>query len=182
MRRWGTVLGLAFGLVAVTGIGFAAFTSQATIGVNASAGSMDVVWVGPSSPAVVTSASYVNCAVTLSATAVTWSISNLAPGDSCTIPSSDGIVLDNIGTIPATMSEQAYISSGSCGWYITYNYGAGTIPVSPTPPTVFGTLAGGATAPAGGYSATFGFDSGQGDGCQGASISLTVYYNATAGT
>jgi hypothetical protein len=181
MRKW--VVGAVAILAAISlgGIGFSVFTSSVAVQVNGQAGSIQVIWTGPGLPAVTTSNPYVSCTVSLSASVILLTLQNVAPGDSCTLPASDGVQLSNIGTIPATLSQQAHFFPGPCYWFFTENYGPAIVPNSPTPPAEFATLAGGASAPAGGYTFTTGLEPGQGNSCEHASVEYVLYTNATAG-
>jgi hypothetical protein len=122
----------AVAIVAVGGIGFAAFTANAYINGTAGAGNVQLAWCNPG---------YASCAAYYGATGPTTyfasdpgvnicptptvitsvttedtlvlSATNLAPGDYCTFTAS----LDNVGTLPVSVSGNgAYGGAGSgCG-------------------------------------------------------------------
>ena len=109
-RKWVLGLATAITLVAVGGMGFAAFTSTATINATATTGSINLAWTPVGTPNVgagtliLTNTSYTTCTSSVTSSLVTITAGNLAPGDSCTISTTYGLLLSNTGSIPATVA------------------------------------------------------------------------------
>lgn len=96
-------------VVAVGGIGFAAYTSSATLYGSATSGdlSLGFAYAGGSS------GTYAQCSVTyLSGAVASFSATDLSPGDSCSVTL--GVI--NNGTLPATSESSAftYTSGNLC--------------------------------------------------------------------
>jgi hypothetical protein len=112
--------------LAVTGIGFAAFTSGAFIGASGTAGTVgpltwgSVVGTGKGGPG----ASYVSCGYSIgtkvnTSDLLTITAGPLAPGDYCTFAAT----LYNAGSLPALPSEAIGATSGSAAvcHYLEYS-------------------------------------------------------------
>jgi len=114
-RKW--VIGLIALLIAVTmgGIGYAQFTSSVSLSVNASAGTVALSWID-STPTLTGCPAYATCSASLTAGALSMTCGPLAPGDSCTLPQSDGVYLENSGSLPATVSL-AFVSQTGPGCF-----------------------------------------------------------------
>jgi len=165
-------------VVAVGGIGFAAFTANAYVNGTAQAGTLNLYWsnLGETSA----SSSYVSCSdyiTTLTTTSDTLNVSasNLAPGDYCTF-SGD---LNNGGSIPAVTYDQLSSVTGSgCNWFAVDNFGGHSYPPIESPLGPITITSGSPLA----YSLEMGLSSGQGNGCQGANLGITLTFSATAGS
>jgi hypothetical protein len=171
----GLVAVVAF--VAVGGLGFAAFTTSAYINGSAGAGTFQLQWQGPATGT--PSASYVSC-ITPYATTTTnasdtlvLSAGNLAPGDYCVFTAQ----LVDIGTLPGNTYDFITSVAGPCSWFFSDNYGGHTAP--PVPETPLGPLGITPSSPIS-YSATLGLWAGQGNACQGATLTFSVTVTGTA--
>jgi hypothetical protein len=104
------VMVTAVAIVAVGGIGFAAFTSTITANISSTAGTISLVWGGFTYNAYHedgTPATYVSCSATAGGAgyaSVSISVTNLAPGDYCVIQSN---IID-AGNIPGTVTQTLY--------------------------------------------------------------------------
>lgn len=114
MRLKAATAGLVCLAILVTaGTGFAAFSSSAYVNGSASAGSLGpLVW--GASPTNSLSAPGITCADSVTTTSTTddtllLSAGNLAPGEECTYADT----LSNLGTLPATATEQVTSASGA---------------------------------------------------------------------
>lgn len=130
-------------VVAVGGIGFAQFTSNASYTGIGYLGTFHLTWTGgtntgsPGASALETvtcttptingatgyyeatcSANPANtwtiCSISFSGNTFTMTEHNLAPGDGCEMPASDGVQLTNTGTLPGTVSLTTGPGLGSC--------------------------------------------------------------------
>lgn len=176
-KRWIMGLVAVVAVVAVGGIGFAAFTTSAYINANASAGTLNLYWTLPESPVTCSQSynepsysvtSFVNGSDTLNIAA-----NNLAPGDYCTFYAT----LNDGGSLPANVYDGITALGGSCTWFYEDNFGSHSAP--PVPETPLGPLPISPSSPIN-YGAYLGMVSGQGNGCQGATLSFTVTVTATA--
>jgi hypothetical protein len=156
-------------LVAVGGIGFAAFTATATVNGTATGGTAELYWSG--SPAVYTSGYVMGCAPSFSgspATVMTLAPTGFAPGDYCQVYET----LVNGGNVGVTLSSAPTITgiSGGSGcttgeWTISDNSGAAP-----------------ALAPGNTYSfeVTVSLNSGVTNECQGATASISDVVTGTS--
>jgi len=108
-----TVVSLfALSLLALTGIGYAAFTSNITITGTASAGTLQVQFASPvtssGSPATSTPSGVGSCYFTGLGSSTTLTVTNMDPGDSCTAY----VTVANTGTLP-TSSETTSLSGAT---------------------------------------------------------------------
>ncbi len=182
---------LVMGLVAVVavialgGIGFAAFSATATINGQATAGSFGLVW--GSSPT--NSPTQMDSSVCSAGTAsgATWSSlsgSYFAPGDGCTFADS----LTVTGNLPGTISESLTVSDTAMGcglqyWTYTdtfvgaqtFSSGQANGPVSVPSGTVAVT-----SGEVFSFGGTFTLTSGAPNGCQGDVLSISVTITGTA--
>jgi hypothetical protein len=172
------VLATVVAVVAVGGIGFAAFTTTAYVNGYAQAGSLNLFWTNAGEPT--PSSSYVTCtaAITMTSTAsdtLAITATNLAPGDQCKFTAT----LNNGGNIPANVYDQlSLVPVVVCNWYIFDNFGGHSYPpleapLGPIPITSSTPLA---------YSLTVGFWAGQGNLCENAPLQFTLTFTATAGS
>jgi len=169
-RNWKLGLAAVIAVAAIGGIGFSAFTSNAYIVGNVSSGSINLEWTPTGSAAVqVTNASYDLCTATVTQSTLYVNVSNLAPGDSCTLPSSDGVYLTNTGSIPASVTYSVSETNPGCFWALDTLPG-GTFTVNP-----------GATLPAGGIEVAVGLYAGVGNTCAGQSDTITFTEPGVAG-
>jgi hypothetical protein len=175
-KRWLVGLVAVVAVVAVGGIGFAAFTSSAYITANGNAGNFYLFWNGISGTG---SQSYVTCTGAVSTTTntsdtLTVNAGNLAPGDYCTFTSQ----LKDGGSLPGNVYDAVVSASGTggCVWFYNDNFQDHSYPPPETPQ---GPVAIGPSSPIA-YSANFGLESGNGNGCQLATISITIDVTATA--
>jgi hypothetical protein len=157
-------------VIAVAGIGYAAFTSSISLNATASAGTLAIQWVGPASPAVTTTSPNVTCAVSLTPTLLRMTVGGLFPGQSCTMPLGS-VTVENSGTLSASVT--AVETPGP----VT---GPGT-PCSASNFTVVNSgynpnLGPGASFP---WFQTAGLGASAGNGCQGDSFSFTISFSAT---
>jgi hypothetical protein len=116
-----TVVSLfALSLIALTGIGYATFTSTATIYGNANAGNL-VLAMSNFNNGVSTPSGYGSCDwqsyVAGPPAYVTLTVSNMAPGDSC----SAWLTINNVGSLPMT-SESSTFAAGSGYWCTSGGY------------------------------------------------------------
>jgi len=103
-----TVVSLfAISLLALTGIGYAAFTYSITVTGTASAGTLAIEFNVPANPGVSTPSGDGACSFSGTGTSTTLTVTNMVPGDTCTAQ----ITIQNIGTVP-TSTETTAISGG----------------------------------------------------------------------
>ena len=101
-----TVVSLfALSLLALSGIGYAAFTSTIYVSGSASAGTLILNFANPATPGTSTPTGVGTCAFSGTGGSTTFTVSNLAPGDSCEAY----ITITNSGTLP-TSSESTSLS------------------------------------------------------------------------
>ena len=175
VRKWMVGLVAAIAVISVGGVGFAAFTSTVSIQLNATAGSLNIEWIGPSSPAMTGTNTWDKCIASLTAKALTITAGNLAPGDVCTLPASDGVFVTNTGSIPGTLSlYDASRTGGGC----TFFEGDNLVPFGGFPTTI----SPGQELPSGGYTSSLFLPAGDPSSCMGSFVSHTWDLNATAGT
>jgi len=161
-----------FAVVAITGVGYAVFTSNIALNATATAGTLSIAWVGPASPGVVTSSHNVTCSAVLTPTLLTITVGGLYPGAVCSMPLGDGVIVENTGSLSAVVSS-------------VYLPGPVTGPSLPCTPLNFPVansgysphLAPGASFP---WFQTVGMDPGTGNGCQGDSFSFSIAFSATS--
>jgi len=139
-----TVVSLfAISLLALTGVGFAAFTYSINVVGSASAGTLVIGFANPATPGTTSNGGACSFSGTGDSTVLT--VSNLAPGDVCTAT----ITVANTGTLP-TASETTSLSApvnvctspGTNCFYVYDNLGlqswtgangaGGAVPVSGT--------------------------------------------------
>jgi hypothetical protein len=149
---WATIL--AIGVLAVSGLGFAAFTASAAVNANATAGTLSVVWDNAAVQG--DGQSYVACAAEIQGTNLWFNASTLAPGDWCEVFGN----LSNTGNVGANVGLSTSFSAGfdSC---FTFEQ------LSPST----GTIAAGGEFP---FQATLGVQSSAGNSCEGASGTATT--------
>lgn len=189
-RIWQIGLIAVIAAVAVGGIGFAAFTSTATINGTATGGTLNLQWTPAGTPSLAAGTLletnvFDGCSATVTPSLITITATNLAPGDQCEINTSYGLFLENTGSLPATVPwtyASDYIWSGGTAACPTSNFNGGD-----------GLLAGTYTVPAGGYVGYLsvvsgspiwvfiGMNAGVGNACQGVSATLTIYEPGSAG-
>jgi hypothetical protein len=163
-------------VVAVSGIGFAAFTSSAYINGSAAAGTFYLYWSNPGASG---SQPYNVCPVgTITSTSnesdtLVISASNLAPGDYCTFTAT----LNDGGSLPGQVWDSITSLSASCWWFYSDNFGGHAAP--PLPEPLRGPIGISPSSPIA-YSANLGLNGGQTNGCQGATLSFTLTFSATA--
>lgn len=116
--KW--VLGMVsvIAVVAIAGVGFAAYTSTATANVNVSAGSFYIQGSG-----VITAQSLAvgTCAVAPSGNNVVGTISNMLPGDYCNIT----LTFTDAGSLPGSFVSwtPAYFTGSGCSLISVYGSG-----------------------------------------------------------
>jgi len=119
----------ALSLLALTGVGYAAFTYPITVTGTASAGTLSIAFANPANTAgygTSTPSTAGACSFSGTGSSTTLTVSNMVPGDTCTAD----ITISNTGTVP-TSSETTAVSGGpycnSIGqlncFYITDNLG-----------------------------------------------------------
>ena len=100
----------ALSLIALTGIGYATFTSTATINGNASAGTLTLAMSnfngGTSTPSGAGSCGWSSYLAGPPAS-VTLTVSNMAPGDSC----SAWLTINNVGSLPMTSESSTFAAT-----------------------------------------------------------------------
>jgi hypothetical protein len=107
---------LAIGAMAVSGIGFAAFTASATSTTTAYAGNLSLSWntattQTPPAAASNTGEAYQTCGVSgLGTSALTVSTNYYAPGDWCWVTAT----VKNTGNVPTVYCVGTFSSGGSC--------------------------------------------------------------------
>ncbi len=143
-------------LIAVAGFGYAAFTSEVTESVKATAGTIDIDFTG--TPSISFShPEYMTGSVSINDGTLTVTASNFAPGDTATVT----FQIKNTGSLPGTLREE--VSNPSPFTYsdnLPSTIGAGdTITVT----------------------ATITLPSGTDNAAQGARVTFTVTITATAG-
>ena len=177
VRKWVAGLIAAVVLMSMGGVGFAAFTSTVYMNFNDSAGSLTIVWVAPSShPAMIQDQPNDVCSDYLTPTTFTINVSNAAPGDGCSIPASDGIFIEDTGTLGGSITVTNTVNLGPCTWFASDNFVPfGTFPAPIAP---------GQSLPPGGLGIHVYMGAGQGNDCQGAAGFTTADFEivATAGT
>ena len=178
MRKWVVGLIAAIAVISVGGVGFAAFTSSVSLTINGSSGTLNIEWVGPASPPVtVTEALPTDdaaCSASLTPTTFLIKFVNVAPNDVCVLPQSDGVFIENFGTLPGTVtfsSQYQWPSHDGCVAFFGFptNLNLGTTSIGPSP----------AQIPSGGLYTQFWIT---GSGCQGSTITWWLNETATAGT
>ena len=102
-------------VVAVGGIGFATYSSSITVTGSANSGSLDIAFYTYSDSV----GAYAQCTVTsLSGSVAEVSVSDLSPGDSCTIT----LGVANYGSLPATSESSQLSATGNlCASPSAYN-------------------------------------------------------------
>jgi hypothetical protein len=180
-NRLVVALAAAVAIVAVGGIGFAAFTASASISGNVYAGTASLGWD--------TAAPIVSCngtagtywsgdspIVSVSSSGNTLSVSSYyyAPGDTCYVTSIGIINTGNVPILVTGVTDTSTVTGGtSCvtsDWTYGQTYWTGTD---------FG-LPGSGAVDTGGF--WFGLESGVGNGCQGATLNLDLTLGGVAGT
>jgi hypothetical protein len=109
-------------VLAVAGIGFAAFTAQATVNANATAGTVGLA-IYNSTTTVTDSAT--QCVGTISGAWLNISAGPFAPGDSCTVFGN----VTNTGNLPVNVLANWPHSGSTCfNWNVTYPTHNPTVP------------------------------------------------------
>lgn len=152
---------LVVGILAVGGLGFAAFTASYQVNVTGTAGNLSL---GVANYNTLTSASYVGCWASGSGSNwVNFSAGPLAPGDWCEVFAN----ITNTGNVPATVTATSSVT-GACF--------VGAV-LAPTGPGI--TVApGGSVA----FQGALGLSSTAGNSCENTVGNLTVSFTATAGS
>jgi len=107
MTRTTIVSLFALSLLALTGIGYAAFTYPITVTGTASAGTLSIEFTTPAYSAISTPTGDGSCYFSGTGASTTLTVTNMVPGDTCTAQ----ITIYNSGTVP-TSSETTSISGG----------------------------------------------------------------------
>jgi hypothetical protein len=186
----------AVAIVAMGGIGFAAFSSSISYNATVSAGTLTINWYG--SPSFADNQSYNTCSASFSATTATVSAGSLVPGDWCLVTE----VIKDTGNLPGYFWENSPINvvwnnepagCTSPAWFFTDNLvstgaspGVGGIPTnlaswaySVIPDGSVSIAANGGTVTFGAYFGMLGTDP---SACQGASISFSATIAAEIGS
>jgi hypothetical protein len=176
------VLAAAVALVAIGGIGFAAFTTSASIGGNVYAGTPSLGWSAGS--AVIhcngTADTYFSGdspTTTISTSGSTLTVSSYyyVPGDTCYVTNVGIINTGNVPELITSVSDGSTVSGGSscstADWYYGQTYLVGGADI--------GLPAAGAVDTGGFF---FGLESGVGNGCQGATLTMDLTLGASSGT
>jgi hypothetical protein len=101
---WATIL--AIGVLAVSGLGFAAFTSLATVQTTSTAGTLSVGWANAAVSG--DGNTYTTCAVSFTGANLYFNASTMAPGDWCMVFGN----LTNTGNVGASYSIGTTTSVG----------------------------------------------------------------------
>jgi hypothetical protein len=164
---WASVLVVS--LLAVGGLGFAAFTASYQININGTAGTLGLSITNDS---VMVSNSYVGCYATWGSDYVNFSAGPFAPGDYCIVFAN----VTNTGNIPAAVHEHATQMGACFEWAVN----------SPGHSNPGGSNKGHNTMLAPGASWAFvgvlELNPADNNTCQGATSTLAVTFTATAGT
>lgn len=109
---------LAISLLAFAGLGYSAFTSSINATGSATAGTLVLGFATPATGGTNTPTGSGGCAFSGTGSSTTLSVTNMAPGDSCTAT----ITVTNSGSLPSS-SETTSVSGGSylCSPTQTYN-------------------------------------------------------------
>lgn len=169
-RKW--VLGMVgvVAALALGGIGFAQFTSTATITGNATAGTFGpLTWDhgATGTPSPVDSQA---CSTSGSGSTLTLSASNFAPGDTCSVKDA----LTNHGTLPGLLTESYTLTGSSANCPGTEWSYSDTITATPSP---------GLPISAGGSitdTIVIGLSASAGNPCMNQSVSLSAVVTGTA--
>ena len=103
-----TIMSLfALSLLALSGIGYAAFTYSITVTGSASAGTLAIGFTTPANSGTSTPSGDGSCSFSGTGGSTTLTVTNMVPGDTCTAQ----ITIQNTGTVP-TSSETTSISGG----------------------------------------------------------------------
>jgi hypothetical protein len=152
---------LVVGLLAVGGLGFAAFTATYQVNLQGTAGNLSI---GLDNYSAVTSQSYVGCWVAAGGSNwVNFSAGPLAPGDWCEVFAN----VTNTGNVPATVTLSSSVT-GSCFEGVVLAPSSASTTVAP----------GGSVA----FQGALGLDSSAGNSCENTVGTLSVTFTATAGT
>ena len=172
-----TVVSLfALTLLAMSGIGYAAFTYSITVTGTASAGTLAIEFTTPANSGTSTPSADGSCSFSGTGSSTTLTVTNMVPGDTCTA----SITIYNSGTVP-TSSETTSISGGpycntpgqlNC-FYVTDSLGLN----SEVGPGSGGVIGVGGTYL---YSVTVGFPTGS--TTPGTTASFTITVTASAGS
>jgi len=108
---------VAVGVLAASGLGFAAFTATATSTITGTGGTLSMSWSNAattSSAGTIYDATYVTCTAAIggSGSQLTVAAGNLAPGDWCDVTAT----LTNTGSVAATVTS-TMTSSGATGCF-----------------------------------------------------------------
>ena len=120
-----TVVSLfAISLLALTGVGFAAFTSSIYVYGTAGAGTLAVQFNNPATPGTSTPSGAGTCGFSGTGGSTSFTASNLAPGDICTAT----ITVYNTGSLPTTsettsLSAPVNVCNGANCFYVSDSLG-----------------------------------------------------------
>ena len=115
-------------VVAVGGMGFAAFVSSISYNATINAGTLNIEWFG--TPSYATNHTYNTCSASFAATTATVTVGALAPGDWCVVKE----YIKNIGNVPGYFWENsptAVSSHGSQSVFYVDNLVASSPALSP---------------------------------------------------
>jgi hypothetical protein len=156
---------LVLSVLAITGLGFAAFTAQSNVTITGTGGTLSLAISNWSTE---TSASYVNCVGVSNSTSLAITAGPLAPGDWCEVFGN----VTNTGNVPTTvLANWPHEGIDSCfDWVVI-------LPThSATPPVGHGLLPGASEK----FQFALGLDSEAGNSCEGAVASVSIFFNATS--
>ncbi|MCI4322525.1 MAG: hypothetical protein L3K03_00625 [Thermoplasmata archaeon] len=153
---------LVLGVLAVSGLGFAAFTAQSNVTITGTGGTLSLAVTNWSTE---TSQSYVGCWGWTSGSNLSIEAAPLAPGDWCEVFAN----ITNAGNVPATVTAWTSLAPGSCfDWVVISPSESGSSTVAP-----------GASIQ---FQGALGLSSEAGNSCQGAVGNLVVNFDASAST
>jgi hypothetical protein len=157
---WATIL--AIGVLAVSGLGFAAFTAQATVNATATAGTLSVVWDNAAVQG--DGQVYTLCSASIQGTNLWFNASALAPGDWCMVFGN----LSNTGNVGANVELNTVTSTGFSNCFSWDQLSSSS-----------GTISAGGEFP---FQATLGVLSTAGNSCEGATGTATTTLSVTTGS
>ena len=176
-ERWMIGLVAAITVIGVGGIGFAAFTTTATVNGTATGGTEELHWSG--SPTVAPTGSVTGCAPSFSDydgtgdIAMSIAATGFAPGDTCTVTETlvnGGSVGLTVATGPAAITGVTNVNSNTCQaneWTATSTVNdASSTTLAPSGTTL--------------YTITVGLNSNAGNECQGATATFSDTLTGTS--